>query len=155
MFVIKCKPFLLSILVPIFIAFLAGIIILPDIGIYSTLTLPPGSPPGFVFPIVWTALYILMGISSYGIFTSQSNFISISFWIYSFQLALNFFWPIIFFKSQLYLFAFIWLLILIACILLMIKIFTKVNKISAYLLIPYILWCIYAAYLNLGIVILN
>ena len=134
MFVIKCKPFLLSILVPIFIGFLAGIIILPDIGIYSTLTLPPGSPPGFVFPIVWTALYILMGISSYGIFTSQSNFIS---------------------KSQLYLFAFIWLLILIACILLMIKIFTKVNKISAYLLIPYILWCIYAAYLNLGIVILN
>lgn len=71
MFVIKCKPFLLSILVPVLIGFISGMIILPDVGIYSMLQLPPGAPPAFVFPIVWTILYVLMGISSYGIFFIQ------------------------------------------------------------------------------------
>lgn len=59
MFVIKCKPFLLSILVPVLIGFISGMIILPDVGIYSMLQLPPGAPPAFVFPIVWTILYVL------------------------------------------------------------------------------------------------
>ena len=155
MFVIKCKPFLLSILVPVVIGFISGMIILPDIGLYTTLKLPPGSPPVFIFPIVWTILYVLMGISSYGIFSSKSNFIGVSFWVYTLQLALNFFWPIIFFKTHLYIFAFIWMLILILFILLMSKMFSKVNKISAYLIIPYLIWCIYAAYINLGVAILN
>ena len=141
MFVIKCKPFLLSILVPVLIGFISGMIILPDVA--------------FVFPIVWTILYVLMGISSYGIFSSKSDYISVSFWIYALQLALNFFWPIIFFKSQLYTFAFVWILLLICAVTLMIIMFSKVNKISAYLMIPYLIWCIYAAYLNLGVVVLN
>ena len=139
MFVIKCKPFLLSILVPVLIGFISGMIILPDVGIYSMLQLPPGAPPAFVFPIVWTI----------------SDYISVSFWIYALQLALNFFWPIIFFKSQLYTFAFVWILLLICAVTLMIIMFSKVNKISAYLMIPYLIWCIYAAYLNLGVVVLN
>ena len=122
MFVIKCKPFLLSILVPVLIGFISGMIILPDVGIYSMLQLPPGAPPAFVFPIVWTILYVLMGI---------------------------------FFKSQLYTFAFVWILLLICAVTLMIIMFSKVNKISAYLMIPYLIWCIYAAYLNLGVVVLN
>ena len=155
MFVIKCKPFLLSILVPVLIGFISGMIILPDVGIYSMLQLPPGAPPAFVFPIVWTILYVLMGISSYGIFSSKSDYISVSFWIYALQLALNFFWPIIFFKSQLYTFAFVWILLLICAVTLMIIMFSKVKKISAYLMIPYLIWCIYAAYLNLGVVVLN
>ena len=73
MFVIKCKPFLLNILVPVLIGFISGMIILPDVGICSMLQLPPGAPPAFVFPIVWTILYVLMGISSYGIFSSKSD----------------------------------------------------------------------------------
>ena len=130
MFVIKCKPFLLSILVPVLIGFISGMIILPDVGIYSILQLPPGAPPAFVFPIVWTILYVLMGISS------KSDYIGVSFWVYALQLALNFFWPIIFFKSQLYTFAFVWILLLICAVTLMITMFSKVNKISAYLMIP-------------------
>ena len=62
MFVIKCKPFLLSILVPVLIGFISGMIILPDVGIYSMLQLPPGAPPAFVFPIVWTILYFFIQI---------------------------------------------------------------------------------------------
>ena len=85
MFVIKCKPFLLSILVPVLIGFISGMIILPDVGIYSMLQLPPGAPPAFVFPIVWTILYVLMGISSYGIFSSKSDYIGVSFWVYALQ----------------------------------------------------------------------
>lgn len=155
MFVINCKPFLLSILVPVIIGFISGMLILPDVVIYSILQLPPGVPPAFVFPIVWTILYVLMGISSYGIFSSKSDYIGVSFWVYALQLALNFFWPIIFFKSQLYTFAFVWILLLICAVTLMIIMFSKVNKISAYLMIPYLIWCIYAAYLNLGVVVLN
>ncbi len=155
MFVVKCKPLLLSILVPVAIGLIAGLIILPDVGFYSVLQLPPGAPPAFVFPIVWTLLYVLMGIASYGIFSSKSDCLSVSFWVYALQLALNFFWPIIFFNGQLYTFAFVWLLLLICAVILMIVMFFRVNQISAYLMLPYLAWCLYAAYLNLGAVILN
>ena len=80
MFVIKCKPFLLSILVPVLIGFISGMIILPDVGIYSMLQLPPGAPPAFVFPIVWTILYVLMGISSY--FCRHFFILPISYYVY-------------------------------------------------------------------------
>ena len=124
---------------------------------FDLLTKPPLSPPGWLFPLVWTILYTLMGLASYLVFTSQKdrNEIKLALQIYTLQLAFNFFWTILFFNFELYFFAFFWLLALLALIILTTILFYKVSKPAAYLMIPYIIWVTFAAYLNLGIALLN
>ena len=122
---------------------------------YSILDKPAFSPPGFIFPIVWTILYILMGISSYIVYSSNSPNKPKALLIYGIQLFFNFCWSIIFFGLDLYLFAFIWLIALIFIIIIMIRQFYIVSPLAAYLQIPYLIWCIFAAYLNFSIFILN
>ena len=136
-----------SILIPVI---LGGIVALLISGFmdYNELNKPPLSPPGFIFGIVWTVLYILMGVS-YGILASKDLVDKNINTIYYLQLFVNLLWPIAFFILKWRLFAFIWLLILI------ILDFYKKNKLSAYLQIPYLLWCIFAAYLNQGVYLLN
>ncbi len=103
-----------------------------------------GIVPGFVFPIVWSILYILMGISSY-IVRDDKELMN----IYKINLGINILWPIIFFSLKLRVLAFFWILILILVVGYMIYRFYNKNKISAYLLIPYILWLVFASVLNL------
>ncbi len=103
-----------------------------------------GIVPGFVFPIVWSILYILMGISSY-IVRDDKELMN----IYKVNLGINILWPIIFFSLKLRVLAFFWILILILVVGYMIYRFYNKNKISAYLLIPYILWLVFASVLNL------
>ena len=122
---------------------------------YSILDKPAFSPPEFIFPIVWTILYILMGISSYIVYSSNSPNKPKALLIYGIQLFFNFCWSIIFFGLDLYLFAFIWLIALIFIIIIMIRQFYIVSPLAAYLKIPYLIWCIFAAYLNFSIFILN
>ena len=123
--------------------------------LYSTINKPPLSPPGFIFPIIWIILYILMGISSYIIYESDSPKRIEALNTYALQLFFNFWWSIIFFRFSLYLFAFLWLLALIILISVMIYQFYKIKSLSAYLQIPYLLWCLFAAYLNFMIYQLN
>ena len=123
--------------------------------LYSEINKPPLSPPGFIFPIVWIILYILMGISSYLVYESNSLKKGNALKTYAIQLFFNFWWSIIFFRFSLYLFAFLWLLSLIALIIVMIYQFYQIKPLSSYLLIPYLLWCLFAAYLNFMIYILN
>lgn len=122
---------------------------------YSGLNKPPLSPPSIVFPVVWTILYILMGISSYLVCTSDEPDKGKAIRVYAAQLFFNFFWSIIFFRFENYLLAFIWLLALIALIVLMIYRFYKIKPLAAYLQVPYLLWCTFAAYLNFMIYYLN
>ena len=103
-----------------------------------------GIVPGFVFPIVWSILYILMGISSY-IVRDDKELMN----IYKVNLGINILWPIIFFSLKLRVLAFFWILILILVVGYMIYRFYNKNKISAYLLIPYILWLVFVSVLNL------
>lgn len=116
---------------------------------------PPLTPPDFLFPVVWTILFILMGISAYLIFESNSDLRIPALAVYSVQLAVNFLWPVFFFTFQAYLFSFIWILLLWALIIVMIVLFSKISKPAAVLQIPYLLWVTFAAYLNLGIYLLN
>lgn len=122
---------------------------------YAGLNKPPLSPPGFIFPIVWTILYLLMGISSYMVDESDSLNKGKALRIYAVQLFFNFFWSIFFFGFSQYFLAFLWLLVLIILIIKMIRRFYSINPLSAYLQIPYLLWCIFAAYLNFMIYRLN
>lgn len=121
---------------------------------YSDMVKPPLSPPEIVFPIVWTILYILMGIS-YFIATKDNEDNKELDQIYLLQLLVNFMWPIIFFVLEMYFTAFLWIILLLILVIVMIKELLKANKISGYLQIPYLIWLLFATYLNLGITLLN
>ena len=122
---------------------------------YSAFNKPSFSPPSYLFPIVWTVLYILMGISSYIIYSSNSPDKRKALTTYAIQLFFNFFWSILFFGLSQYLLAFVWLILLIILIVVMIYQFYQIQHVAAYLQIPYLLWCLFAAYLNFTIYMLN
>ena len=145
----KFKLFI-DILIPVAIGGIVGFIINPYID-YNSLVQPPLSPPSIVFPIVWTILYVLMGISYY-LLKNSSKKEKI---IYFVQLGVNALWSLFFFIGKFYLFSFIWIVLLDVLVIFMIGIFYHNNKASAYLQIPYLIWILFATYLNLGIYILN
>lgn len=115
---------------------------------YKNLNLPKLAPPSILFPIVWTILFILMGISAYIIYESNSDQKQSALTIYGIQLLVNFIWPILFFNLELYLFSFVWIILLWLLIILMINSFKKISNVAAYLQIPYLLWVTFASYLN-------
>lgn len=125
--------------------------------IYEQITKPKFSPPGYVFGIVWPILYILMSISSYRVYMKlkTENKSSSAILLYIIQLGINFLWPIIFFMFKLYGVSWIILLILIIILSIVIVKFFKIDKLAGILLVPYLIWCIYALYLNISIWILN
>ena len=149
----KIKIYAKSILIPVIIGGVIGLIISRSID-YNSLQKPPLSPPSILFPIVWTILYVLMGIS-YGILDSKSLIELKTKIIYSLQLFLNATWSLIFFTLKWRLFAFIWIIILDVLVIVMIIDFFKKNKTAGLLQIPYLLWIIFASYLNLGVYLLN
>ena len=149
----KTMIYIKAILLPVLIGALVGIITSGSMD-YNMLQKPPFAPPGAVFPIVWTILYILMGIS-YGILKSNNQTDEEIDWIYYIQLAINALWSIIFFNFKWRLFAFIWIILLAVAVISMIRKFYEKNKTSGLLQLPYILWVIFAAYLNFGFYILN
>ena len=122
---------------------------------YKSLKKPPFSPPGFLFPIVWTILFILMGISIYRIMQSKSDNKKDARLLYFIQLIINACWTPIFFGFNQYFLAFLWILMLILLVVVMILMFFKIDKVSAYLNIPYLIWLLFACYLNFGVYILN
>lgn len=124
---------------------------------YGAMNKPPLSPPGWVFPVVWTVLYLLMGYASYLIWISDADQGEKrgALILYGVQLAANFVWPLLFFKAEMFLAALIWLAVLWVLIFLTIRAFSRINERAGDLLIPYILWVTFAAYLNLGFFLLN
>ena len=149
----KIKIFIKSILIPVLIGGIVGIITSRFMD-YSNLQKPFLSPPGIAFPIVWTILYILMGIS-YGILESNKLNDKETDFIYYFQLAVNALWSIFFFVFKWRLFSFLWIILLgVLVILMIIKFFNK-NKVAGLLQIPFLLWVLFASYLNIAIYILN
>ena len=155
MYQIKWKPLIICLLIPLAVGGLSALLTMQSMEIYGNLNQPPLSPPGFLFPIVWAVLFILMGISSYLIYVSDNQNKKRALTIYTVQLFFNFVWSLIFFNMQAYLFAFIWLVMLWLFIIAMIVSFWKISKPAALLQIPYLLWVTFAGYLNLGIFLLN
>lgn len=115
------------------------------------------TPPSIAFPIIWTILYILMGVSSYLVCCNKTDkkFKKRACFFYLIQLLVNTLWSLFFFRLSWLLFAFFWLLLLIILVIVMIIKFYKLKPLAAYLQIPYLLWLIIAGILNLAIVILN
>lgn len=153
---IKWKPFLLSLAIPLAAGGL-GTLLSGGMDTYGKLNQPPLSPPGWVFPIVWSILYLLMGYASYRIYMSEADREdkrkALTF--YGIQLFLNFLWPVVFFGLQWYWAAFILLLALWVMIYLTMHLFGAIDDTAENLLIPYLLWVTFAGYLNLGVALLN
>lgn len=129
--------------------------IMDSFNIYNTIDKPFLSPNKIVFPIVWSVLYILMGISLY--IVSESKYLNKdkSYLLYILQLLVNSIWPLFFFKFRLFFVSFLIVLLLIYLVIKLILEFYKINKLAAYLQIPYLLWLIFASYLSLGVFLLN
>ena len=154
----KIPTFIIAIAIPLAVGAISALLTRGNMDIYSEVATPPLAPPPIVFPIVWTALYILMGISSGMIYERREISLDVArhgIFYYALSLIFNFFWSIIFFNMRAFLFAFIWLIILLW---LVIKTFCEYKKLSlpaALLQLPYIVWLVIAGYLNIGIVLLN
>lgn len=151
------KLFIICLVLPLLVGGLAGLITNNSMDAFQMLNKPTLSPPAWLFPVVWTILYILMGIASYLVLASENNSdtVNIALKFYIVQLAINFFWPILFFTFELYFFSFVWLLLLIVLVIITIVLFAQISKPAAYLMLPYLIWLIFAGYLNMSIYLLN
>ncbi len=153
---IDWKKLLISLAIPLAVGGLATVLS-GGMGSYKIMNQPPLSPPGWVFPVVWTILYLLMGYASYLVYISGKNPEDIrkALILYGAQLFFNFLWPIVFFGFGWYLTAFFVLVVLWVLIYLTMRRFAAINERAGDLLLPYILWVTFAGYLNLGVFLLN
>ncbi len=151
----KVKPLITSIVITLGVGTLAGFLSRGSSQVYESFVQPPLSPPAIVFPIVWSILYVLMGISAYLIWDTQDPARTRALTLYGVQLAVNFIWPLLFFNAQLYWFSFAWLVLLWILVLWMVLLFYRIRPVAGLLQIPYLIWLSFAAYLNLGVALLN
>ena len=151
---IQWKDLIISLAIPLAVGSLSVFLTQNNMEIFELLNKPILAPPGWLFPVVWTILYIFMGIASYLVFTSgKPNDTALI--VYGIQLVFNFFWSIIFFNLEMYLFAFVWLVVLWLLIFKTVILFYRISKLAGYFMIPYLLWVSFAGYLNLSIYLLN
>lgn len=155
MFTIKLKPLIISVLIPLAIGAVSAFLSMSGMREYANTVQPPLSPPPAVFTVVWSVLYLLMGISAYMVYMSESKLKKSAYTLYGVQLGVNFLWSILFFNFKLYLFSTIWILLLIALVGAMIIGFLRIRPLAGYLQIPYFLWLCFAAYLNFTVYLLN
>ena len=149
---INYKKLIISILIPLGLGTLVGFLSGSSSG-YKEIIQPSFAPPGWLFPVVWSILYILMGVSDYLVKEDLGTNSSLK--IYKYQLGVNLLWSFFFFTFKWYLFSFLWIILLVVLVIKMIKEFLSINKTSSYLQIPYLLWIIFAGILNFSIYLLN
>ena len=173
---IQWKSLIVSILIPLAVGGLSALLTRDSMMAFSALAQPPLSPPGWLFPVVWTILYILMGIASYlaliavpetaapysGTGSTGGGGMALddpatypALRAYTAQLVFNFGWSLIFFNLQWYLPAFLWLVVLWVWILITTVRFYRLSPLAGLLMLPYLAWVTFAGYLNLGVWWLN
>ncbi len=154
--IIMWKKFLLCLAIPLGVGGVSALLTSGNMQMFEEINKPPLSPPGWLFPVVWTILYILMGVALYLVVVAKERNNTLPAYIsFGVQLFFNFFWSIIFFNAKAYLFAFVWLVLLWVTIIANAYFFYKINKTAAKLLVPYLIWVTFAGYLNFGIYLLN
>ena len=151
------KTYLIAILIPLAAGGLSALLTRGSMEIYKDIVSPPLAPPSWLFPVVWTLLYILMGVSSARVYLSsgdkkarEDGLLS-----YGISLFMNFLWSVIFFRLRFFGFAALWLLVMLFFILRTVYYYAKVDKLAAKLQMPYIIWSSFALYLNIGTFLLN
>ena len=151
------KAYFAFILLSVGTGILAAVLTSAGIELYNgALVKPPLSPPGILFPIVWTILYTLMGISAAIVWLSpESSDRKMGLNLFIAQLIVNFFWSLIFFNAQAYGVASVWIVILWASVFIMTLKFYRVDPPAGWIQLPYLLWLTFACYLAFGVWFLN
>ena len=124
-------------------------------GYYNTLKLPPLSPPDWLFPVMWGIIYALLGASAYLVFRVSNESTGTTFAMFVTQLVLNLAWSVIFFRLHMLTVAAVVLVALTIVVGIMLLDFYRKNKTAGLLNLPYLFWCMFACYLNIGIAMLN
>ena len=154
----KVRTYIIAIAISLGVGTLSALLTRGSMDIYGEIETPPLAPPGFLFPIVWAVLYVLMGISSALIWQRREENPTVAkrgLRFYGISLVFNFLWSIIFFNYQSYLAALVWLAALLYFIVRTVIEYKKISPVAAYLEIPYAVWVLFAGYLNFGIFWLN
>lgn len=154
----KIATYAVAIAIPLAVGLASALLTRGDMDIYQELTKPPLAPPAWLFPIAWTILYTLMGVSAGLVYLNREKAPAEArrgLLYYALSLAVNFFWSIIFFGMRSFILAFIWLILLLYLVVKTVLRYAKVERVAAYLQIPYILWLLFAGYLNLAVYLLN
>ena len=151
----KCRPYLISILLALAVGGLSAIAVAKGLPAYERLIKPALTPPSVLFPIVWSVLYVLMGISAARVWQSADSERGFALTVYAAQLLVNGVWSVLFFGCGAYLLSFIWLILLWLLVLAMILLFARIDRPAALLQIPYLLWVSFAGYLNFAVWYLN
>lgn len=154
----KLLRYVISVIIALGVGGLSALIVGDSTKIYGELLLPPLAPPSWLFPVTWSILYVLMGITAamiYGKRREMPKKVSDALYSYAISLVVNFSWSIFFFRFGSFLFAFVWLLFLLFTVCRTAVEYGRISKAAEYLQLPYIIWLLFAGYLNLGVVILN
>lgn len=153
---INLKRLIIAIIIPEAVGLLSSFVTGNIGNAYNDYTKPPLSPPGIIFPIVWGILYALMGIASYIVYEEgkgEKRREALTF--YGLQLAVNFIWPIIFFRFEAYWVAVVVIFVLLVLVVITALKFKEISNAAFWLLVPYIAWLLFATYLNIGVAVLN
>lgn len=149
----KYKSLILNIALPLGVGIVSALLTMGAMEDFAALNQPPLSPPGWLFPVVWTILYVLMGVSSWMIQRIDAQARPLS--VYYVSLVFNFFWSIFFFICRLWLLSLVWLLILWILVLIYTVGYFRIDRRAGWLQVPYAVWCAFAIYLNFGVLLLN
>ncbi len=154
---INLKTLAVCILIPLAVGLLSAFFTRGNMMLFDEIVKPPLVPPAWVFPVVWSILYVLMGIASYIVYESNAprDEIKKALAVYAAQLVVNFFWSIIFFNLRAFLFAFYWLVLLWVLVVATTVLFWQIKKAAGILLLPYLVWVTFAGYLTYAIFLLN
>ena len=151
----KYRALIIQVIVALLAGGLASLLGGETATLYERLVSPPLAPPGWVFPVVWTVLYILMGLAAGLVARSGDMDSDTALTLYYVQLGLNVLWPLVFFRLEWLAVAAVWLLLLTAAVYAACRRFRAIHPVAGWLLVPYLLWCVFALYLNVGFVVLN
>ena len=157
-FLKKYKSYLVSVTIALGVGGLSALLTMKNMDMFDIIKKPPLSPPAWLFPIIWTVLYILMGISAAIIYEKRNvspERVREALTTYASSLIVNFAWSIIFFNLQAFFIALIWLLLLLFLVILTVIKYYFIDKKAAFLQIPYTIWVTFAAYLTAAITLLN
>lgn len=151
------KKLVFQIALPLLLGFISAFLSGDQKAVYDSLVLPPYAPPSWLFGVVWPVLYILMGISAY--LVQKTDFYDAgkkrAFLFYYLQLAVNFFWSIFFFRFMMFGLSFWWLILLLVLVIATAVMFYDRSRVAGWLMLPYVAWLSYAAYLNYMVWMLN
>ena len=149
------KPLVASLAVSLGVGGLSALLTRKSMEKYAFLDQPPLAPPGWVFPVVWTALFILMGVAAWRVWERDGPGRKKALTLYGAQLVFNFLWTLIFFNAGRYGLALVWLVVLWGLVLATLACFWREDAVAGKLMIPYLVWVTFAAYLNAGVWVLN